>query len=36
MMIQDNVDHVYWGSLSEVSTIDNVELLREETYVAFL
>jgi hypothetical protein len=35
-MIQDNIDHVYWGSLAEVTTIDNIELLREETYLEFL
>jgi hypothetical protein len=34
-MIHDNVDHIYWNSLEQVSTITNIELLREETYTAF-
>ena len=34
-MIQENLDHIYWSSLQQVSTISNIELLREETYTAF-
>jgi len=28
-MIQDNIDHIYWNSLEQVSTVNNIELLRE-------